>query len=126
MKMNFEIRRTFKINDREYRTLDEMPPDVRAAFEQSAAVGDEGIETRTDSRIVVNGVEYESTDEMPTFVRNLYEQAGKPGKGLLADRAARAAGRRPTAQEPSFSMRSLLVGIVLAALVYAIYIVLTG
>ncbi len=77
-------------NGREYASVDEMPADVRRAYEQLQAVfadadrdgtpdilegiGAVNIQTVT-TKIVFNGQEYTSVDEMPAEVRRAYEQA---------------------------------------------------
>ncbi len=86
MKINFNIKRTFKINGKEYKSFDEMPPGIRALFEKASSTkagSGRGEATNTTAKIVFNGVEYESSDAMPTYIRNLYENVMNP------------AGRRP-------------------------------
>jgi len=76
-------------NGREYSSADDMPPDVREAFERTmrfAADSDrdgvpdvfEGrngnVTSVTRQKIVVNGREYGSVDEMPPDVRQAYER----------------------------------------------------
>jgi hypothetical protein len=76
-------------NGREYSSVDEMPPDVREAYERITRTfadsdGDgvpdvlEGLAgntvSTTTSKIVVNGREYSSVDEMPPDVRQIYER----------------------------------------------------
>jgi|GEM_PF-1422632 len=79
-------------NGREYANVNEMPPDVREAYERITKTfadsdGDgvpdvlEGLSgdtvSTTTSKIVVNGREYASADEMPSDVRQIYERMMK-------------------------------------------------
>jgi len=79
-------------NGREYSSADEMPADVREAYERITKTfadsdGDgvpdviEGLGGNTVStttgKIVVNGREYSSVDEMPPDVRQIYERMTK-------------------------------------------------
>ena len=131
MKINFNIKRTFKINGREYGSVEEMPPETRAVFEKGSALATGGDRTTgTKARIVFNGVEYENVDEMPTYARNLYDQAMKAAhaapKPVAGENRGHAAGPRPAAAEPAFPARSILTGIVIAVLGYLAYVILRG
>jgi hypothetical protein len=76
-------------NGREYSGVDEMPLDVREAYERMTSVladadGDgtpdlfegSGISTlsETRTRIVINGKEYSGVDQMPPDVRKTYDK----------------------------------------------------
>ena len=79
-------------NGREYASVNEMPPDVRQAYERvmktlADSDGDgvpdvlehlsgDAVSTTT-SEIVVNGREYASVDDMPYDVRQVYERMMK-------------------------------------------------
>jgi len=87
-KSDMASRITF--NGQEYASLDDMPAEVRRAYEQvMAAIGDSdrdrtlgilervgqvNIRAAMHTRIIVNGQEYSSVDEMPADVRETYEQ----------------------------------------------------
>lgn len=83
-------------NGKEYRGVNDMPADVREAYERIVKTFDanqNGIpdvieklpeleklqvsSTQTDQRIVVNGQTYRNVEEMPTEVRQLYEESMK-------------------------------------------------
>ena len=79
-------------NGREYASVNEMPPDVRQAYERTMRIfadsdGNgvpdvlEGLggntASTTMSKIVVNGREYASVDEMPSDARQVYERMMK-------------------------------------------------
>lgn len=88
MKRKVSVTTRITFNGREYTSADEMPPDVRRAYdeliaglpdanrngvpdvlEQPPAGGD------TFTAIVVNGKTYDRVEEMPAEVRALYERA---------------------------------------------------
>lgn len=79
MDFNFNVKRKYKFNNKEYNSLDEMPPDVRTIFEKAAAekLGGYGINASPKTKIVFNGTEYESIDKMPADIRKLYEDIMK-------------------------------------------------
>src|SRR5262249_15916472 len=81
-------------NGKEYQSLDEMPTDVRQAYDQlvkqlgdadhdgipdilqhDAAARILGSVKLTQMRITINGKTYESASEMPAEVRQLYDKA---------------------------------------------------
>ena len=61
MKININVKRRFKINGKEYNSIEEMPDDVRAAFEEamdSQAGAEHTVKSEaTKNRIVFNGTE---------------------------------------------------------------------
>ncbi|MDA8432974.1 MAG: hypothetical protein M0Z60_08430 [Nitrospiraceae bacterium] len=148
MKININVKRRFKINGKEYGSVEEMPDDVRTAFEKAkagrAADGTKTVTTKT--RIVFNGSEYEGIDAMPPDARRLYEQVMKAAEGGAApsdidlaeiDKSMRSeqyasesatvpTGRRPATDESSFSPRALVVSIALAALIILLYVLFRG
>jgi len=85
------------VNGREYGSVDEMPPDVRQAYQRmrSGLVDSDrdgmpdmfegkkaNVVSVTRRKIVVNGREYGSVDEMPPDVRRSFERAsGAAGAG---------------------------------------------
>jgi len=97
-------------NGVEYASVDEMPPDVRYAYEQVLvrlpdkdrdgipdilqASAPDSVHIETHSRYVVNGREYRSPDEMPPDVRAIYEGArrGALRRGTVIGRPVQ---RRP-------------------------------
>ena len=72
--MNTKITVTTKIvvNGKEYHSIEELPPDVRAKYEAALAARAQAHGT---SRIVFNGQPYDSLEAMPADVRALYEAA---------------------------------------------------
>jgi hypothetical protein len=130
MTLNVSFKRTFKINGKEYGSLEDMPEDVRLAFEKkagSAGSNTPGIPAKMPSPIVFNGIEYPGIDEMPTYARNLYEQAmaaaEADAQGSAADHDPRR-GSQPVRAEPSFSAKSAVAAFVLIALALLLYYLL--
>ena len=76
MNIKVTVNHKLTINGREYGSLDEMPEELRKAYER--AVGnDQGLAglTQRASRIVFQGREYGTLTDMPADVRKLYELA---------------------------------------------------
>ena len=87
------MRTRFKFNGLEYTDVDEMPPDVRRAFERvSGMLKDEDGDGIPDivqdengeltvvhkARYTINGVTYNDPNDMPEDVRRTYEQMMGP------------------------------------------------
>jgi len=145
MKININVSRKFKINGKEYNSIEEMPDDVRETFEKAMASKsgpDHQLNSATvrTTRINFNGKEYQHIDSMPPDVRNVYEKVMKAAEsGALPDIDFTEGGsgmhrgsdtlttgrpgdvRRPTKTEPSFSPRTFIVGFFIAALVLLLY-----
>jgi len=79
VKGNINIKRRIIVNGKEYAGLEEMPDDVRHAYEQAMASGSRegyGINAAgSQTRVIFNGREYASLDEMPEAIRTLYNAA---------------------------------------------------
>ena len=79
--MNVNVKRKFKINGKEYNSIEEMPQDMRNAFEKAmASKTGSGLQTNPTSmqtKIIFNGTEYQSIDAIPQDVRQLYEKVLK-------------------------------------------------
>jgi cobalamin biosynthesis Mg chelatase CobN len=143
MNINVNVKRKYRINGKEYNSVEEMPDDIREALVKATLQS--GGEQRTGSRVVrtkiiFNGTEYESIDAMPPDIRRLYEDVMKAAESGTAPpesdiaRLGRTAmggesisgvirevsGRKPST-ESSFSPRALIVSIVLAALTLLLY-----
>jgi hypothetical protein len=77
MDVKFNVKYKFKVNGKEYGSLEEMPASVREAYER-AVDNTNGIElgnipSMSSGKIVFNGQEYESIDSMPADTRRMYE-----------------------------------------------------
>ena len=66
MGFKLAVRTNVVVNRKRYESVDEMPPEARAAYEK--AVGAKGA-----SSITFNGETYESAEAMPPEARRLYE-----------------------------------------------------
>jgi len=77
--MNVNVRTKIRVNSKEYSSPDEMPPEIRQAYERAmaqAAAGQDAMSVRSTAlKVVFNGQEYHSVDEMPAVVRRVYESA---------------------------------------------------
>jgi len=99
MGINVKVKWNFTVNGKKYGSLEEMPEDIRKAYEKTlVASPDGGLSISKTSRIVFNGQEYESVDAMPEDVRSLYEnimntvRSGKKGQSGLSERILSSGG----------------------------------
>jgi hypothetical protein len=145
MTVSINVKRKFKINGKEYNSIEEMPDDVRETFKKAmASQADSGHQTNPAAmrtRIIFNGMEYESMDAMPQDVRQLYEKvlraaetgtaspeidladisSGMPREPSTLGTAYPGDIPQPAKFEPSFSPRTLIVSAVLGALFLLLY-----
>ena len=149
MNVNVNVKRKFKINGKEYNSIEEMPADIRNAFEKAMSSQAGTINPAvTQTKIIFNGTEYPSIDAMPQDVRQLYEKILKSAEtgtaptniiktGELNDMLAGPKNYgntgmdnmgNPTKIEPTaFSPRTLVIGIALIAfIIFLYYFVLQG
>jgi hypothetical protein len=145
MNININVKRKFKINGKEYNSIEEMPDDIREIFKKTigsqAGEVHEATTSAARTKVYFNGTEYDNIDAIPRDVRQLYEGVLKgaengtvptgiditkissrmmtgpatPGTAPLGD------NRRPTKIETSFSLRTLIVSIMVAAVIYLLY-----
>ncbi len=142
MGINVNVKRRFKVNGKEYNSIEEMPDDVREAFKRAMSLKASSTSSSKtlSARITVNGKEYASIDEVPLDMRQLYEKAIKAAEGGSVDdikeisgmlKGSDASGGRfhepvhtPLKVEPSFSPRVLGASILIAVLIALFYILL--
>ncbi len=132
MGIQVNIRRRITVNGKEYGSVDEMPVDLREAFEKAMAGGSSAQARKT--RIVFNGREYDGLAAMPAETREAYEkilkaaETGDVPAGLASGIAGSAASRAGAAIrfEPSFSSRKALAAIALIAIVILLFLLLRG
>ena len=79
MDVKIDVKTKYKVNGKEYSSLEEMPPEIRAMFKEpltglSVPMTGPGMPSGGD-KIVVNGVEYSSLESMPPEARQMYEEA---------------------------------------------------
>ena len=144
MSININVKRNFKINGKEYNSIEEMPPDIRDAFEKALAsqAGTRNLInlTTTKTKIVFNGKEYNSIDVMPEDVRQIYEKLLKAAEtGTAPADIITASGKNdmpktyrtipignmgaPMKFEPVFSKRTWVIGVLLITLIILLYFV---
>jgi hypothetical protein len=142
MKLNVNIKRKFKVNGKEYNSIEEMPPDIRNAFKKEAASqAGTGNPLMIRRKIIFNGTEYNSIEEMPHEDRQLYEkvlraaETGDLPPSLITKGDTSVSEKeskifvntnlekmgRPIKAESVFSPRILILGLVLIALMILIY-----
>jgi hypothetical protein len=72
MSVKITVKKRIIVNGKEYESVGDLPPDLRAAYEK-------GVVARTTPsltmRVTFNGREYDSLEIMPAGVRRLYETA---------------------------------------------------
>jgi hypothetical protein len=86
-QMKINVKTKIKYKGQEYSSVEELPPEVRAAYEQAMATGGASFNTK----IVFNGQEYASLDQMPAAQRQLYKVALKLSQDTEAIAPARKA-----------------------------------
>ena len=149
MKININVTRNFRVNGKEYHSVEEMPDEVRQVVEKAMALpagsGQRTPSVVTRSKIIFNGTEYENIDSMPQEARQLYEKMlkaavrtvpssgldiaagdsrGLPGKLAHTGTADSGDVPKPTKIESSFSPRMLLMSAGLLALTLLFYYLL--
>jgi hypothetical protein len=145
MNVNVNVKRKYKINGKEYNSVEEMPPDIRATFEKamaSQAGSDYQANPATmQTKIIFNGTEYQGIDAMPQDVRQLYEKVLKTAEtgaessdiitaGDISDMLTghktygnTNMGKPPKIEPSAFSPRMLIIGAMLIALIFILYLV---
>lgn len=67
------VKTTLRVNGREYASPDDLPADVRRAYERALDESGNDRIAGGNGKIVVNGQEYHDVSEMPAAVRELYQ-----------------------------------------------------
>ena len=110
-------------NGRDYASPDEMPPDVRRAYDQvvagvaasnpevAQALTSGNVRVRTTTRFIVNGKEYPNVEAMPEAVRAAYQSA-MSGGGSQVPTTSIALGPTATTGR-SRATRALLAAVLL-------------
>ena len=150
MNVNINVKRKFKINGKEYNSIEEMPENIRAIFKKAmgsqADSGDQINPAAMRTHIIVNGTVYESIDTMPQDVRELYEKVLKTAEtgatppdmdiaGISSNmlRGPKTTGtaqpgdiQHPAKIQPSFSLRTVIVSVMVVALIFLLYYLFHG
>ena len=112
MALNITVKTQINFNGRQYKSVNDMPPDVRSVYEQAVAgAASRGIvniaTTVTKTKLKVNGQEYNSPDDMPADVRQIYDRVmgeiDKNGNGV-PDVLEGGAPAAPAAAPPRLKM----------------------
>src|SRR2546423_14930641 len=77
MTINFKtnVRTVIRYKGQEYSSLDQLPPEVRMAYESALAQGTAPKATNRNEQIVVNGQHFASANELSAAERQLYDDA---------------------------------------------------
>ena len=128
--MDIRVTRTFTVNNKVYRSIDELPNDLRALVEQQATgspagAAGQGPPSATQTKIVFNGTEYDGLNSLPPEARQLYEAAMKAAaRGVLsANVTIQMNGRGSTV---SLSPRFLIGTLIVTALIILAIVRLLG
>jgi hypothetical protein len=144
MKVNFVVKRKFIVNGKEYSSVEEMPPELREAYEKAVRSGAgfriEKPQVSLETKIVFNGKEYDSLEVMPADVRRAYQsvmksvETGQASPDLLSaalgdestlPRQSQAIHTSVDLVKPieptSSSPRWIIAGLVLFGIVFVLY-----
>jgi hypothetical protein len=148
LKVNFNVKRKFIVNGKEYKSVEEMPPELREAYEKAVrsetGVRIEKPQARVKTKIVFNGKEYENLEAMPADVRRVYlsvmksietgEASPETLSALLSDNRALSGQSgavhfsddlpKPIEPVSSFSPRWIIVALALLGLGFMLYYLL--
>jgi len=148
MNVNVNVKRKFKINGKEYNSIEEMPPDIRNAFEKAmASKTDSGLQINPASiqtKIIFNDTEYPSIDAMPQDVHQLYEKVLKAaetgtapvniitandissiqtGPKTYGNTNMETMGKPAKIEPTAFSPRTLIICFMVIALIILLYLI---
>lgn len=150
MNIKVNVKRRFKVNGKEYNSIEEMPLDIREAFKNAtglqAGLGNMPQPALAQTKIIFNGTEYQGIDSMPPDVRQIYERVLESAEtgvaphdfdiegitgGMLTDSknyrtSHQGDVRRPAKVESSFSPRAFIVSAVVVALIFLFYYLFKG
>jgi|YelNatPaOPRAMG01_1025707.scaffolds.fasta_scaffold89559_3 hypothetical protein len=148
MDLKINIKRKFKVNGKEYDSMEEMPAAIREAYEK-ALVNAKGPKlgeiAGSPDKIVFNGQQFESMDAMPDDIRQMYETMMKslPEGSFTVHRKVSAASEtaptafqreeflnsytmpKPIGPKPFLTFRAFIVGAAVLVLLMGIYWLLT-
>ena len=111
------VKRTFRIDGKDYGSLDEVPADKRDAVAKAIASIPATLPEHPAGKLTVNGHEYASSEELPATLRGLVESALSSAANVRIPEAH--PDEEPSA-EPVIPLRTIILGagvIVLLALV---------
>lgn len=79
--MTFTVKKKIIVNGKEYNSLDDVPADIRALYDQVMA---SGRGDATEKRIILNGRDVESIDGLPPEMRQMLTNALGEGKSTTS------------------------------------------
>ena len=74
MAIQIMLKRKIKGNRKKYKSLKEMPDDLRQALENTLTSSNPEWQNDPESTIIINGKEYSNIQEMPPDTRVVYEK----------------------------------------------------
>ncbi len=95
MTIEVDLKRKFIVNGRQYASIEEMPEEIRQAFQKSMSCGHGVVHVNTETKIVFNGKEYAGIEDMPGDARETYEKIMKAAMGADASCLAPPGMGRP-------------------------------
>jgi hypothetical protein len=90
VSVNFLVKKTIRIDGKDYESLDDVPQETRAAVEKALATASDPA-AQTGVKLTVNGHTYASADELPAPLRTIVQ-------GAVAYAAKKAAAESTEAQ----------------------------
>jgi len=129
MGIEVNVTREFVINGKQYHSLEEVPPDIRQAIEEtlrSPGVSKAGT-AGNQARITVNDRPYGGVDAMPGGVREIYAVAMQCiGSGPGSRAGKPATSPKPIAPQGAFPLsgRRVMAGSLLFCLLVSLLLLL--
>ncbi len=81
MGVTLNVKRKFIVNGKEYNSHEEMPRELREAYEKAVSSGSgmriQKPQVSVETKIVFNGKEYDSLEAMPGDIRRVYQSVMK-------------------------------------------------
>jgi hypothetical protein len=109
IKFKTNVKTVIRYKGQEYSTADQLPVEVRSAYEAACAKGIAAI-PGAKQQIVFNGQHFASADEMPPAEKKLYEDAmGLVQDGVLAKGSVPVLSRASSGWMTPTQMRLVLV-----------------
>ena len=130
MNININVTRNFKINGKEYHSVEEMPDEIRQIYEKAMALkagAKQPIHSaEARAKIIFNRTEYENVDTLPEDARQFSKKVLKAAESSVASSGISGALRprnirKSIKLEFSFSPRMLLMSAGLMALIFLLY-----
>jgi hypothetical protein len=113
MSVKITVKKRIVVNGKEYQRVEDLPPDLRAAYEKAVA-------SRTtppiSMKVTFNGQEYDSLEAMPSFVRRLYAAAvaAETNTASSTDEVEMAPALEPSSAAPRWLIAVLVAAAALA------------